>query len=293
MADHEEKALHYLAEAQKKLKKSKRSFLLFSSIFGGGRSKQEEACGLYVRAANAFKVAKNWPQAGNAFEEAAQLQLALGNKKDAALHYLDAGTSYRKGNPNAAISAIHKAIEIYTDMGDFKIAANHHITLAEIYARKLSDIEKAIQNYEQAADYFKGEDSYGSANSCLEKVAKYSAKLKNYEKAIEIYEQVATSCTSKYSTIDYYFRASVCHMCMDTVNAQVAVKKYEEMLPAFAGSSECKLVKKLLKAVEDANMEKFTKSLDFDSVFSFFAEPFLRTLLLRVQKQLSAEPDLC
>lgn len=62
-----------------------------------------------------------------------------------------------------------------------------------------------------------------------------------------ITNQVATSCMDnsllKYSAKDHFFRASICHMCLDTVNAQVAVKKYEEMFPAFADARECKLVK--------------------------------------------------
>ncbi|CAG5125120.1 unnamed protein product [Candidula unifasciata] len=282
MADQEQKAINYIAEAEKKLKSSKG---LFSSMFGAGGSKQEEACELYIRAANAFKMAKKWPQAGKAFEDAAELQLAMGSKHDAATNYIDAGNCYRKADPNAAVSAIHRAIEIYTDMGRFSIAAKHHITLAEIYETELSDIEKAVQNYEQAADYYKGEES----NSTLR-------TLENYDKAIEIYEQVATSCMDnsllKYSARDHFFRASICHMCMDIINAQVAIKKYEEMFPAFADSRECKLVKKLLQAVEDDNKEQFTESLkEFDSISRL--EPFLTTLFLRVKKQLNAEPELC
>lgn len=49
-----------------------------------------------------------------------------------------------------------KAIEIYTDMGRFSIAAKHHQTIAEIYESELADLERAVQHYEQAADYFKG-----------------------------------------------------------------------------------------------------------------------------------------
>ncbi|XP_055880310.1 alpha-soluble NSF attachment protein-like [Biomphalaria glabrata] len=293
MADQEQKALQLIAEAEKKLKSSKG---LFNSLFGGGGSKQEEACDLYVRAANAFKMAKKWPQAGKAFEEAALLQIALGSKHEGATHYVEAGNCYRKADANAAVSAIHKAIEIYTDMGRFNIAAKHHITVAEIYENELSDMEKAVQNYEQAADYYKGEESNSSANKCLLKVAQFSATLENYEKAIEIYEQVAVSSMDnsllKYSAKDHFFRASICHMCMDTANATLAVKKYEEMFPAFADSRECKLVKKLLEAIEAENVDQFTEVLkEYDSISRL--DPFLTTLLVRVKKQLSAEPDLC
>lgn len=47
-----------------------------------------------------------------------------------------------------------------------------------------------MQHYEQAADYFRGEESVSSANKCMLKVAQYAAQLEDYEKAIQIYEQV-------------------------------------------------------------------------------------------------------
>ena len=55
-----------------------------------------------------------------------------------------------------AVSCLLKAIEIYTDMGRFSIAAKHHQTIAEIYESEVADLDRAVQHYEQAADYFKG-----------------------------------------------------------------------------------------------------------------------------------------
>lgn len=91
-----------------------------------------------------------------------------------------------------------KAIEIYTDMGRFTMAAKHHQTIAEMYETEAVDLDRAVQHYEQAADYFKGEESNSSANKCMLKVAQYAAQLENYDKAIQIYEQVFTfsNCTN-------------------------------------------------------------------------------------------------
>lgn len=47
-----------------------------------------------------------------------------------------------------------------------------------------------MQHYEQAADYFTGEESKTSANKCMLKVAQYAAQLEDYTKAIQIYEEV-------------------------------------------------------------------------------------------------------
>uniref|UniRef100_A0A8D3BFY6 NSF attachment protein alpha n=1 Tax=Scophthalmus maximus TaxID=52904 RepID=A0A8D3BFY6_SCOMX len=240
----EKEAMALMAEAEKKLKSSQ-SF--FGALFGSS-SKLEEACDMYVRAANMFKMAKNWCE---------------------------------------AINCLNRAIEIYTDMGRFTIAAKHHITIAEIYETELVDIDKAIAHYEQAADYYKGEESTSSANKCLLKVATYAAQLEQYPKAIEIYEQVGThamdSTLLKYSAKDHFFKAALCHFCVDMLNAKLAVQKYEEMFPAFSDSRECKLMKKLLDAYEEQNMDAYTDSVkEYDTVSRL--DQWLTTMLLRIKK---------
>ncbi|NXA57646.1 SNAA protein, partial [Nothocercus julius] len=220
-----------------------------------GSSRIEEACDIYARAANMFKMAKNWsgehargrapgrlrsrdnaplpgfPAAGNAFCQAAQLHLQLQSKHDAATNFVDAGNAFKKADPQEAINCLIRAIEIYTDMGRFTIAAKHHISIAEIYETELVDIEKAIAHYEQAADYYRGEESNSSANKCLLKVATYAAQLEQYQKALEIYEQVGTSAMDspllKYSAKEYFFKAALCHFCVDMLNAKVGSARRE------------------------------------------------------------------
>jgi len=59
--------------------------------------------------------------------------------------------------------------------------------------------------------------------------------------------QVAISCMDnqllKYSAKDHFFKAALCHLCVDLLNGQQAVQKYTEMFPQFADARECKLVK--------------------------------------------------
>uniref|UniRef100_A0A8C2CLQ9 Alpha-soluble NSF attachment protein-like n=1 Tax=Cyprinus carpio TaxID=7962 RepID=A0A8C2CLQ9_CYPCA len=249
----EKEAMALMAEAEKKMKSSQ-SF--FGSLFGGS-SKMEDACDLYGRAANMFKMAKNWSE---------------------------------------AINCLNRAIEIYTDMGRFTIAAKHHVTIAEIYETELVDIDKAIAHYEQAADYYKGEESTSSANKCLLKVATYAAQLEQYPKATEIYEQVAThamdSTLLKYSAKDYFFKAALCHFCVDMLNAKLAVQKYEEMFPAFSDSRECKFVKKLLDAFEEQNVDAYTDAVkEYDTISRL--DQWLTTMLLRIKKSIQEdESDL-
>ena len=54
-----------------------------------------------------------------------------------------------------AINCLSKAIDVYTDMGRFTIAAKHHQTIAEIYEGDVADLERAMQHYEKSADFFR------------------------------------------------------------------------------------------------------------------------------------------
>ena len=100
-------------------------------------------------------MAKKWGQAGNTFVTIAQHHAKLGNKHDAATNYVDAANCYKKSDPKEAVNSLVKAVDIYTDMGRFTIAAKHHQTIAEIYESDIADLDKAMTHYEQAADYFK------------------------------------------------------------------------------------------------------------------------------------------
>ncbi|KAK7901797.1 hypothetical protein WMY93_018566 [Mugilogobius chulae] len=88
----EKEAMQLMAEADKKVKASG-SFL--GGMFGGNH-KVEDACEMYARAANMFKMAKNWSAAGNAFCQAARLHMQLQNKLDSATSFVTQGTPTRK-----------------------------------------------------------------------------------------------------------------------------------------------------------------------------------------------------
>ncbi|KAG4080059.1 hypothetical protein HA402_007614 [Bradysia odoriphaga] len=262
-------------------------------------------------------MAKNWGQAGRAFQEAASLHSKGGNAHEAATSFVDASNCYKmvfitlrnrlstadaKGylifpqiDPNEAIACLMKAIEIYTEMGRFSIAAKHHQAIAELYEGEGNDLQRAVQHYESAADYSRGEESTISANKCMIKVAQYAAQLEDYDKAIQIYEQVASSCLDssllKYSAKEYFFRASLCHLSVDLLNAQHALEKYSQQYPAFQDSRDYKLVKDLSEHLEEQNIEGFTDTVkDYDSISRL--DQWYTTILLRIKKQANDNPDL-
>lgn len=292
MADNEAKAAALVAEAKKKMTSSKG---FFSSLFGGGGG-SDEALEMLARAANLYKMAKKWGEAGNTFSSIAQHHVKAGSKHDAATNLVDAANCYRKTDPKEATATFQKAIDIYTEMGRFTIAAKHHQTIAEIAETELADLEKAMQHFELASDYFRGEESNSAANKCLVKVAQFSAQLENYDKAVQIYEQVAASCLEsnllKYSAKDYFFKAALCHLCIDPLNASHAIQRYEDQYPAFGDARECKLIRSLVSALEEQDVESFTNTVaEYDSISRLDA--WHTALLLKVKKGIPVEDDLC
>lgn len=75
------------------------SLLIFLINFSGS-SRIEDAVDCYQRAANLFKMAKNWNSAGSAFCEAANLHLRSGARHDAATNFVDAANCYKKQDIN-------------------------------------------------------------------------------------------------------------------------------------------------------------------------------------------------
>lgn len=118
----------------------KHAYLLNAFYFSGGSNRVEEAIECYQRAANLFKMAKNWSQAGKSFSEAANLHARGGSRHDAATNLVDAANCYKKSDIPEAVNCLLKAIEIYTDMGRFTIAAKHHQTIAEMYEGDANDL---------------------------------------------------------------------------------------------------------------------------------------------------------
>lgn len=88
----------------------------------------------YQRAANLFKMAKNWPQAGHAFCEAAELQAKAGSRHDAATNYVDAANCYKKTDINGGcfridviVISIHICIVFNCRSGELFVESNRNL----------------------------------------------------------------------------------------------------------------------------------------------------------------------
>lgn len=288
----EARGKQYMDEAEKKLKSSGS---LFSSIFNSSSSKLDDAAELFQKAGNSYKMAKNWTMAGRAFCQAAEIHLKQNTKHEAANMYNEAANSYKKIDPQEALTCLIKSTDIYIDMGRLVMAAKQYQTIAELYETDVVDLPNAMIYYEKSADLFKTEENNAAANKCLLKVAQFAAQTEKYARAIEIYEQIGSASIEnnllKYGARDHFFRAGLCHLCIDCLNCQQAIAKYEGILASFTDSRESNFLKQLVSAVEENSLDNFTNVVkEYDSISRL--DNWCTTLLLRVKKSISEEPDL-
>lgn len=61
------------------------------------------------------------------------------------------------------------------------MAAKYHQIIAELLEDEY-DVEEAVVHYENAAELYKQECSFSSANKCYEKIAEYAAIAGDYDK---------------------------------------------------------------------------------------------------------------
>lgn len=245
----------------------------------------DAAAECYTKAANLFKMDKLWSKAGQAFYEAAKLQT---ERHDAAVCYTDAANCFKKCDVGEAVNCLLKAIEVYTDLGRFTLAAKHHENIAELYEGE-TNLESAVQHYEQAAEYFSGEENNSSAVRCLLKVAHLAALLKNYTKAISVYQEVSRrsidSALLKYSVKEYIFRELLCQMCVDVTETEKALERYERTCPIFQDSREDRLMRKLVECVEEGDVDEFTETIArYDQMSRL--EQWFTTMLLRIKQEI-------
>jgi len=294
----------------------------YRGLFG---NKYEDAAELYEQAANQFKLAKLWKEAGDTYVKLAEVGLKLESKHDAAGAYVEAAKAYQKSEggdglsekevakmKKKAIGSLEQAVSLYTDMGRLGMAARQ---LREIAEQMEKEVQKEVDGwgddgsggasagagasarssvvmfYEQAADLFYTDHSTAESNKCLLKVAQYSALGGDYQKAIGIYEKVAKACVDnnllKFSAKGHLLLACLCLMCCSRPDAvQEKIESYKDVDFNFDGSREAVLAESCARAMEEGDVDGFTGAVaEFDSLTRLDA--FKTEMLLRAKRKMA------
>lgn len=283
MADQTAKGEEFEKKAEKKL--------AGWGIFG---SKYDDAAELFDKAANCFKLAKNWDRAGSVYIKLANCHLKLDSKHEAASAYVDAANCYKKISVQDASQSLSQAVKLFLEIGRLNMAARYCKELGELNEQE-QNLETAMDYFEQAADLFQSEEVTTSANQCKQKVAQFAAQLEQYPKAIEIYEAIARHSINntllKYGVKGFLLNAGICQLCKnDVVAVTNALERYQELDPTFSGTREYKLLADLADSMDEGDVVKFTNALqEYDSMTRL--DPWKTTLLLRVKNAIKAKEE--
>lgn len=186
--------------------------------FSSATSKQEEAVELFKAAANKFRIANRFEEAGNAYMRAAETETKTGEKEYAANTFFEANKCFRMSRPELAVVALTRAREILIERGRFRQAADREKAVAELYKNEAADGEKALEAYEQAAAWYLQEGANATASGCYREAAQLATDLGRFPQAIERWEQVASmsleSNLTRYSVKDYYLNAGMCYLAI-------------------------------------------------------------------------------
>ncbi|ODV88417.1 hypothetical protein CANCADRAFT_4554 [Tortispora caseinolytica NRRL Y-17796] len=266
-----------------------------SSIFGSDSSRIEEAADLYVQAANAFRLERKYNDAGLTFEKAAEAQGSSELRDEAANTLVEAYKCYRQSSAPDAARVLGRAIQLFTERGQFRRAANYKQDLAALYETELGDLEQAVMCYEDAGEWFAGDGADALANKAFLKAADLAALNENYASALKLYNKVAKASIdnplTKWSLKDYFLKAVICNLAnQDVIAAKKALDTYCDMDNGFAATREFGLAKAIIAAVEDGDQDKFTEELKkFDSFSQL--DKWKTTMLLRIKNAIVNEDD--
>jgi len=238
--------------------------------------KWEDSLAMFEKAANLYKMSKQWEEAGQCFIKSVTCHYKLGSKYEAATAYQNAANCFRKDNKTEAINAMQSAISIFTEIGRFSTAAKLEKELAELCEEE-ENFEAAIQHYQTAADYFEGENQKSSANQCIVKIAHLNATIGNYDDAIEQFEKAANNSVEdrllKWGAKEFLFKAAVSRLARMTdaedqiSEVQSKIEDYKDLDVHFGTSYECKLLDGIVQAFEKKSVTDFKKALrEYDNV---------------------------
>ncbi|KDQ16723.1 hypothetical protein BOTBODRAFT_172831 [Botryobasidium botryosum FD-172 SS1] len=264
--------------------------------FSSQNTKFEEAGDLYQQAANAFKLEKQFKEAGDAFCKEAECREKGGEKDEAANAYWNAGKAFKKEYPDLAIRALGSTIRLLTQVGRFRQAADREKEIANIWLQDISDIGKACESFERAGEWYSQEDAQATANACFKDAADLHADLDHFPVAIELYERVAnyslTSALTKYSVKDYWLRAGLCALAtQDTVTARRNLQRYGTQDTTFPSTREGKFLESLVEAIEAGDIEAFTAAVvEFDKITKL--DNWKTSILLKIKNGIQDEPGL-
>ncbi|PIN17746.1 Protein required for fusion of vesicles in vesicular transport, gamma-SNAP [Handroanthus impetiginosus] len=217
---------------------------------------------LYEQAANAYRLARKYEKAKDAFEKASKGQEMLSSPWDAAKHMESAAASAKEvGNWNEVSDFYRRASELYIECGRSQPASD---ALAK-GARALEDAlpDEAIRLYTDACAVLEDDGKEQMAFDLYRAATSVYIKLEKYEDAATFLLRLALAadnCNAKHSQCKAYLSAIIVYLYAH--DFQQAEKCYNDccQVEAFLNSDQNRAATKLLSAYTDGDVEEIKRA---------------------------------
>eukprot|EP00588_Corethron_pennatum_P007736 CAMPEP_0194283816 /NCGR_PEP_ID=MMETSP0169-20130528/26208_1 /TAXON_ID=218684 /ORGANISM="Corethron pennatum, Strain L29A3" /LENGTH=301 /DNA_ID=CAMNT_0039029497 /DNA_START=67 /DNA_END=972 /DNA_ORIENTATION=+ len=278
------RAEEFINQAEKTLNK----FSFFSSS-----AKYEDAAELYAKAANTYKVAQLWNEAGKNYMIAADLYLTKlkDQETDACQNMVLAGGCFKRVSPLDAIAAYDGAINIWLENGRTNMAAKLMKEIAEMQESEPGSIVDAIESFQKAADYYDMAEAKSQSNAMLAKVAELCSSAidpADFQRASTIYDKLGrTSLDSsllKFNAKGYFLQALLCHLGQgDSIAASQKFETYIHLDYTLGDSREGKFASQLIESIEKYDADGFANACsDYDRISRL--DPWKTAILLKAKR---------
>jgi hypothetical protein len=277
---------------------SQKKSSIFSSIgFGPNKSDiAEDSAKYFLRAASLYKLENNWEKAGLALVNYAE-QCKIINECnpmptmasiDEINAYIEAANCFAKIDEYTvvckAIELFSKAINIYTENGNFDNAGKLHKRIANLYTKQnmcleaLSALENAIKLFEINSKYMaelrESQIQYATMLSktnvdmyCNHRITN-NEFISNLQKSAEIFEKIARNmCENKlgyYNAKTYFCNSLICLLAVDLsatddlIKTKIKLDEFNKFDYTFSNSKEYEFIDGLIKSLENQDIMTFS-----------------------------------
>mmetsp|Transcript_9789 Transcript_9789/g.28746 ORF Transcript_9789/g.28746 Transcript_9789/m.28746 type:complete len:354 (-) Transcript_9789:1900-2961(-) len=226
---------------------------------------------LYERAAECFRIAHMWQDAGEALGRCADLQLSIGNKPKSVVYASLAGEVAERLNPVEAVIYYRNAIAVSASLQDYKTAAALQFQIAELLDDD-HNYEEAIDAYRLASDYFIDDHDTEAADLCLEKCAYLLAYVKRFREAAKVWLKLSERCMEhnllRFNSHTFLLKSGLCHLANDDVpTLKRKLVQFRKVDFSFMNSRENKFLSRLVEFYMANDLIAFAHDcFDFDCV---------------------------
>jgi alpha-soluble NSF attachment protein len=195
-----------------------------------------------------------------------------------------------------AVPPLKRAAELHMSLGEWTMASQTLEKIAELY-EQMNDLDNMMKCLKEAHRFLKQEGQKAGANRIQKKMAETLALQHQFMRAQQEYEEMADKTKDdpllKYGAKDFWLRATMCALCIDSENANTALTRYLNDNPLLEERTlEVKLLRQLIAAVEEQNKELFLKHIEDTPLSTLRADRVFRSLTEDIGKKINGDVDL-